>query len=285
MTKTTRIAAAIAAAALASAALYAQQLDWLAQSETPAPPPASPDIAPLPVANAVGRVETVPNLPNDFGVTHEQVGDADSFGRPLKWLGIHFLQIAFQPTCPRANAVPGELCQPIPNLNSAISFTQRSSTSIELPAYAATSLICQWISPYQSVTFSNTTSTRRYGIFRTTPVVTIYSEALGDPNSTTTIAPTTPWSNGKWVMTLGSHYNNMTRPLEPGVLYNETSRNSQVCMSGILSRRALIEGYGMSEAMADDFFSKPMRLEFGVTGVIQNVQSAYLTMGTRLVGD
>lgn len=280
----------IAGIALASLAVYAQQSDLLAPGTPPSPPAPSPDLisAPASTADPGLRVEVASNLPNDYGVTHDQVGDADSFGRPLKWLGIHFMRAAFQGSCPRANAQPDEVCQPIADVNAPTSFTLWSNTSIELPPQAAQSLICQWVSPVQSVTFQNSTGLRRYGIFRTTPMVAIFSDVLNDTSSTTTITPigsAPPWSGGKWVMQMASHNNNMTRPLESGVLYNESSRNSQICLSGILSRRALIEGYGMSEAMADELFRQPMRLQFGVTGLAQNVQSAYLTMGTRVVGD
>jgi hypothetical protein len=290
MTSKTRLAAAVAAIVLASAVVYAQQFDLLAAGAPPAPPAPSPDlISSQPSATEPGmRVETVPNLPNDYGVTHDQVGDADSFGRPLKWLGIHFMRVAFQGTCPRANPAPGEQCQRIADVNAPTSFTVWSDTSIELPPQAAQSLICQWISPVQGVVFQNSTTVRRYGIFRTTPMVAIYSDALIDNASSTGITPigsTPPWSSGKWVMQMGSHYNNITRPLEPGVLYSESSRNSQVCLSGILSRRALIESYGMSEEMVNALFSGPIRLQFGITGMAQNVQSAYVTMGTRVVGD
>lgn len=291
MTKTTRLAAIAAAIALASAVVYAQQFDLLGPGTPPAPPAPSPDLVAVPVSVAEPglRVETVPNLPNDYGVTHDQVGDADSFGRPLKWLGIHFMQVAFQGSCPRANARPGELCQSIVDVNAPTSFTLWSSTSIELPPQAAQSLLCQWVSPVQGVTFQNSTGVRRYGIFRTTPMVAIYSDVLNNDPSTSGpsagITPAVPWGGGKWVIQMASHYNNMTRPLEPGVLYNESSRNSQLCLSGIVNRRTLIEAYGMSEDMADELFRQPMRLQFGVTGLAQNVQSAYLTMGTRVVGD
>ncbi|MFD0724336.1 hypothetical protein [Lysobacter brunescens] len=291
MTKTTRLAALAAAIALASAVVYAQQFDLFGPDTPPAPPAPSPDLVSAPVSMAEPglRVEAASNLPNDYGVTHDQVGDADSFGRPLKWLGIHFMQVAFQASCPRANARPDEICQPIVDVNAPTSFTLWSTTSIELPPQAAQSLICQWVSPVQSVNFQNNTSARRYGIFRTTPMVVIYSDVLNDDSSTSGpsagITPAVPWSSGKWVMQMASHYNNMTRPLEPGVVYNESSRNSQLCLSGIVNRRTLIEAYGMSETMADELFRRPMRLQFGVTGLTQNVYSAYLTMGTRVVGD
>lgn len=291
MTKTTRLAAIAAAIALASAIVYAQQFDLLGPGTPPAPPAPSPDLVAVPVSVADPglRVETVPNLPNDYGVTHDQVGDADSFGRPLKWLGIDLMQVAFQGSCPRANARPGELCQTIADVNAPTSFTLWSNTSIELPPLAAQSLLCQWVSPVQSVNFQNSTSARRYGIFRTTPVVAIYSDVLNNDASTSgpTVGgtPTVPWGSGKWVIQMASHYNNITRPLEPGVLFNESSRNSQLCLSGIVNRRTLIEAYGMSEDMADELFRQPMRLQFGVTGLAQNVQAAYLSMGVRVVGD
>jgi hypothetical protein len=283
MTKTTRIAAAIAALALASAALYAQQSNWLAQGASLELPVPSSDLTPPSVAADGSRIEAAPNLPNDYGVTHADVGDADSFGRNLKWLGAMNGFVYFGSTCPRANAPAWERCQPIVAQTVETPFAFGDIASIRLPARASTSLLCQWVTPILSLTHQNTTNTRTYSYFRYWPTITIVSGALSDPASINTI--TGQSFGGKLIIPMTSHGAWINKPLEPGVVFGERSRDSQVCLGGVLNRRVLIESYGMSEELADKLFASPMDVSLSVQGNLRNVREGYLTLGVRMVGD
>jgi hypothetical protein len=56
-------------------------------------------------------------------------------------------------------------------------------------------------------------------------------------------------------------------------------------MAGLISKRALIDNYGLTEAQATEFFKKPTTVSLNVTGSARYVAFAGLTMGLRIVGD
>ena len=56
-------------------------------------------------------------------------------------------------------------------------------------------------------------------------------------------------------------------------------------MAGLLSKRALVENYGLTEAQAREFFRKPTTIRLNVSGSAQHVGFASLTFGLRVVGD
>lgn len=98
-----RLALILASAACLSATVYAQRANLFGPEPLVAPPLDGADI-PMPTGGRRLPGESAPNLPNPFDVTHDQVGDADSFGSPLKWLGVMVRPIYFGPTCPRPGA-------------------------------------------------------------------------------------------------------------------------------------------------------------------------------------
>jgi hypothetical protein len=283
MTKRHVLAISLAAAALASLTVYAQH-SGLFQSDPPSRAnEISADLPPQ-LSDASGaRIETAPNLPNDYGVTHADVGDADSFGRNARWLGAHTMRIALSPTCPRAGAPAGEFCHPIGNVSAASNFGFASPDPIRLPAGASTSLLCHWMSPILDISFQNSLSTRRNGTFWLRPRATIVSDALNDPGSVSSITGQ-PYG-GKLVIEMYSHTIVKGRSIEPGASWREAERDSQICIGGLINRRALIETYGMSEELADKLFKSPMQVHFALTGGLQHVSAGYITFGTRLTGD
>lgn len=283
VTKRYVLAISIAAVALASLAAYAQY-NGLFQTDPPSSAnEISADLATSTRSESGGRVETAPNLPNDYGVTHADVGDADSFGRNARWLGAHTMRIALSPTCPRAGAAPDEFCHPIGNVSAASNFNFASPDPIRLPAAASTSLLCHWMSPILDIGFQNSLSVRRNGTFWLRPRVTIVSDALNDPGSVSTITGQ-PYG-GKLVIEMYSHTIVKGRSIEAGAFWREAERDSQMCIGGVINRRALIETYGMSEELADQLFKSPMQVHFALSGGLQHVSAGYITFGTRLTGD
>jgi hypothetical protein len=57
------------------------------------------------------------------------------------------------------------------------------------------------------------------------------------------------------------------------------------CIAGLLSRRALVADYGLSEAQAKEFFKKPMTIRFGSRGTVAMSQYTSYFYGIRLYGD
>jgi hypothetical protein len=222
---------------------------------------------------------TPPNTENTADTPSEaDVGDADSFGRPVKYLG--FAQSGFaavQPDC--TGQVPGTcVTQTDPTTNASVTVFATTAV-VRLPGRAAKSLLCFSLTPQGSISYSNQTAQPQnvdaslYAVWR------IESEVLNDPSL---IDPATgaPY-NG--VMTSGTGLEYVFRNALPGERETRIPTSSRSCISGHLSRRALI-GQGLSDSQAREFFRKPITIRFGAraTGGNADVISGY---GVRIYGD
>ena len=114
------------------------------------------------------------------------------------------------------------------------------------------------------------------------PTLTVESEVIADPAM---IDPMTgaPF-NGRLTTAMTSS-ERFEVPLAAGQQLNERSRDSAVCIAGFLSRRALVDSYGLTSAQADQFFKKPMTVRLNVNGSVRLVEDGHLTFGLRIVGD
>ena len=74
-------------------------------------------------------------------------------------------------------------------------------------------------------------------------------------------------------------------PLEPGTHVTERTRDSAVCIAGLISKSTLMSTYGFTDAQARDFFKQQMTLRLNVSGTAQYVDFAALYFGWRIVGD
>ena len=153
---------------------------------------------------------------------------------------------------------------------------------VSLPAKSANSLLCYWFSPLLSVNYLNPTAANDVGLLAYSPTLTVESEVLDDP---ALIDPTTgaPF-NGKLVtgMTASERFE---VPLAPGQQQFERSRDSAVCIAGLLSQRALVDTYGLTDTQAKQVFKKPVTIRLNVSGNVRLVDEASLIFGLRIVGD
>lgn len=206
------------------------------------------------------------------------VGDVDSFGRSMQWLGIAADSIELAPDC---TGIAGN-CQLLPALGASASFGFEDIAHISLPGKASHSLLCYWFSPVLTVSYNNPTASPVVARFNYSPSLTLENPVLDDPSL---IDPTTgaPFG-GKLVtgMTASEHYE---VPLPAGLQITERTRDSAVCIAGLISRSALVESYGLSEAQAKEFFKRPTTVRLNVQGGTQYVESASLYFGLRIVGD
>lgn len=251
-------------------------------SQLPAEEAFSMDL-PMSAEAAALRIEnTIPTQPNPWGVTHETVGEADSFGRDSVYLGAMAGHIALSATCPRANAMPGEKCQVIGTNNGVTRFDFQNIAEMRLPAASTNALLCQWLTPIVTTYYRNGTSVRAAGTLHYAPTVTILNPVLDNP---ALINPLTgqPF-NGRLTTGLSAH-ERMSMPLEPGFATFEHTRKGSACVAGMVSRSRLIQIYGFSEAEADRFLASPMTLQFNVSGFSQYVDLAVLSMNMRVMGD
>jgi hypothetical protein len=282
--KKTLLSLAIAAAAFASIAVFAQKggpsRDEIIESVSPDLPAGlsqqrlalkARDVVSAQSASAKAAPPTI-----------EQVGDVDSFGRNVVWLGLASTFINLSDTCPTDPENPDELCQVLAPAPAFTSFNFQDAARITLPGKSAHSLLCYWFSPVLTVGYSNPGATRVLGRFRYTPTLTVENPVLDNP---ALIDPTTGAPFGGKLLTSMTSSERYEVPLEPGVSFSERTRDSAVCMAGLLTRRSLVESYGLSEAQAKEFFKQPTTIRLNVSGSTQNVGFASLVFGLRIVGD
>jgi hypothetical protein len=289
MQRKTLLSLGIAAAAFASIAVFAQQggltRDDIIEAVSPDLPTGARQQQRIQSQKAIGaaRASTqtiaarAPAAP-----TVEDVYDVDSFKRSVTYLGLASAFINLNTTCPTDPANPDELCA---TLNPAPAFTNfnfQDAARIKLPAKSSNSILCYWFSPVLNIGYGNSGTTPAYGRLRYNPTLTIENPVLDDP---ALIDPTTGAPFGGKLLTSMSSSESFVVPLDPGVSFSERTRDSTVCMAGFVSKKALIDNYGLTEAQARKFFNKPTTIRLNVTGAAQNVTFASMVFGLRVMGD
>ena len=245
-------------------------------------PPAAESIAAGKVAAARADRAAKTGAATLAAVTTEEVGDADSFGRPVKWLGLLSGYVLLSTDCTPA---PGEPADPnCITLNPAPASTVFNAVdvaSITLPGKSSESLLCHWQTPLVSYSAFNQTLGPQTFNFRATPRYRIQSEVLNDPSL---IDPTTgvPFA-GSFEVVLTAF--NQTRSMEPGEFESETLSGARLCIGGLVSKASLVGQYGLSQAQARQFFRKPITLTMSISGQARMVEGASLNFGTRITGD
>ena len=233
-----------------------------------------PSAATLRLSRAAGPAATAAG-----DVTVEEVGDIDSFGRNLRWLGVTNAFMTLATTCDPADPTP---CQALAASPASTPFDFSDAVSIDLPGKATNSLLCYWFSPVLTVNWQNATAAPVIGRLTINPTLTVENPVLADP---ALIDPTTGAPFGGRLETGMTSAERFEVPLGPGVGFTERTRDSAVCIAGFVSRRNLIDGYGLTPAQADEFFKKPTTVKLNVRGTAQHVQFASLIFGLRIIGD
>lgn len=211
-------------------------------------------------------------------VTIEDVGDVDSFGRNLRWLGVTQMEAALTSDC---SAWTGPGCQVItPGAFTSFNFTDLAR--IRLPPRATRSLLCYWASPLVTVSYGNATATPVNALLRYSPTLTIENEVLDDP---ALINPMTGLPFGGRLDTSMTSSEFYEVPLAPGTQFTQRSRDSAVCIAGFLSRRALVDNYGLSDAQATAFFQRETLVRMNLSGAVNHVTDASFVFGLRIIGD
>lgn len=213
-------------------------------------------------------------------------GDDDSFGRNVKYLGLIttggiFLQSDCTPD-PTAPLGPEDHCIVTNAAPASTPISVPDAARMIIPGRSTTSLICQMQTPVTVWTFYNPTAfvipTARFIV---TPQYKIENEVLADPSL---IDPNTglPF-NGSFTVSLPGIRH--SRTLQPGELQTEREVSSRTCIGGIVSRRQLVESYGLSDALARKFFKKDTIITMNINGSVNGVDFASIIYGTRMYGD
>ena len=213
--------------------------------------------------------------------TAADVGDADSFGRNVTYLGLaQTLAVSLASDCTGSDPTT-ERCivqSPAPGVTS---FNESNLATMNLPAKATKSLMCFALTPFIDISWDNATGSPQTARFNATAVITIDNDVLSDP---TLIDPGTGVPFGGSV-TLGLSTWRHSKSIQPGEFENESSTQSRNCIAGILSKRSLVDNYGLTDAQATQFFKRPMTLHFGARGSVSMSDFTSYFYGIRLYGD
>jgi len=205
-------------------------------------------------------------------------GDPDSFGRSLQWLGLADGEVDLLDDCTGDTFA----CQTLAPAPGVTNFSYTDLGHITLPARAAHSLLCYWFSPFLTIGYGNDSAAPVVAHLNYTPTVTIENPVLDDP---TLIDPTTGLPFGGELLTGMTSAQRFEIPLPAATHITERTRDSAVCIAGLISRDTLVQLFGLSDTQARDFFRHDMTLRLNVNGSAQYVDSAQLYFGWRLVGD
>jgi hypothetical protein len=227
----------------------------------------------------------VPTAASNNKLTDAEVGDAGSFGRNVKFMGsVQTGALTIAADCtpdPAFPPGPNDQCV-TPDINGFTSFSFPDMGKTLIPGKTAKTLFCHWQTPFSIMVYGNTTGVYQ-GSARTVVTATykIENEVLNDPSL---LDPSTglPYG-GSVTVALGSIRE--SRGLQPGDSQTFRENYTRVCNGGLISRRALIESYGLSDAQAKEFFKKDTIITLGITGSTRFVNNGSVIIGTRFVGD
>lgn len=216
------------------------------------------------------------------------VGDVDSFGRNVKWLGL--LQTGFVSWQSDCTPVPGDpplgpddRCVTLNAAPASTGFDLPDIGRVIIPGKSANTLLCHWLTPILSYTLRNDT-----GVFQgnagltLVPYAEIENEVLNDP---TLIDPSTGLPFGGRLSTGFAASFQDSRSMQPNDRQTMRYNLSRTCIGGFLTRKLLVEGYGLSNEQAKEFFRRDITIKFGVRGNASLLSQARLSYGLRVVGD
>ena len=216
-----------------------------------------------------------------FAVTDEDVGDADSFGRNVTYLGLaQTMSVTVQEDCSTSDPTV-ERCVVANAAPAPTTFDEAGLATINLPVKATKSLMCFALTPFIQVQWENNLAAPATARFSASAQITIDNEVLDDP---ALIDPNTGLPFGG-VLTLGLGTFTDFHTLQPGETDFKALQMSRSCIAGIVSKRSLVEVYGLTDAQATQFFKKAMTLTFGARGTVGLSPSTNYFYGIRLYGD
>jgi hypothetical protein len=217
-----------------------------------------------------------------------QVGDAHSFGRPMKWRGGFLSNTGFALRADCSTAPETQRCVQLLPAPASTSFNVTDIETLTLPGNSASarSLLCPVVTPLIHYTVFNPDSqSASQARVWARPMLRVESAVLADP---TLINPNTGQPFGgfieEWLP--GDHlFDKMLDPLQSeSVTVRDRSR---FCTDGVVSKQRLMDFYGLTAAQADAFFAGEIILRLSILGSAQLVhgQVSYVTYRVRLLSD
>lgn len=212
------------------------------------------------------------------------VGDADSFGKPMRWLGyLSSAGVQIRVDCtPQPFDPPDMRCLQVDPVAYSGYGQFRDLARMTLPGGSLNSLLCHWTSPSMGGTFTNDLPyDNREASLSLYPSLTLESDVLRE---LPLINPDTgqPMDG---TLELPGNSARISLLLDSGERLNQTHTSSRTCIGGQLTRRALVQVYGLSERQVDHVFARPITLRMNMEVVANGLRSGYASYGVRFVGD
>lgn len=286
-TRFTPLAIAVSLAVVATLAYASSRL-------VPSPVPASAPVSVIAQPSPAGRISpagqpfaagTTANASakNQKGPTADEVGDVDSFGRNVRWLGLAAGYVYSSSYCADILADdPTAHCQQISDIGATTTFAYTDIAHISLPAGATNSLLCYWFSPRVIAHFENPGASAAVGRYAYNPTLTVENPVLSTPGL---IDPTTGAPFAGQLQTSMSASESVQMVVQPGLPFTQSLRDSAVCQTGLISKLQLISTYGLTTSQANDFFNNPTTVRLNVSGSSRLLSDLTFSFGLRIVGD
>ncbi|MFI4969894.1 MAG: hypothetical protein ACHP7D_06790 [Lysobacterales bacterium] len=221
-------------------------------------------------------------------VSDDEVGDSDSFGRGVNYIGLDqtgIVTFAADCTPPPGEPPPGpdDRCVTLAPPPAVTNYDIADIARVNLPARATHSLVCFGVTPYAFWDYFNPTAAPQTAQFSYAAYFTIENEVLDDPSL---INPQTGLPFGGRIddLGIGTQFRE-SRALSAGAGEFHQQTLSRQCIDGLVSRRALHATYGLPDHVIDQFYKKPMTIRSNLHGVAQSVDQAQVFYGTRFYGD
>lgn len=278
--RTSSLVLAVALAATSTGLL----LNAAAQDPRPVDEPAaSPDLLPSAHQRRLSLTASRAMRPAKAPVpSEEDVGDLDSFGRNVTWLGVAQMNVDLLDRCPKPDPAANAACAELQPAPAPTGFDFRDVARIKLPPKATHSILCHWFSPLLSIGYRNPTAGAVVARLDILPTLTVENPVLDDPSL---LDPTTGLPFAGRLTTSMSASESFQVPLSPGMALNARERDTATCIAGFLTRRSLVGTWGLTDDQADKFFASETIVRMNLRGSAQYVERASLIFGLRIVGD
>jgi hypothetical protein len=213
------------------------------------------------------------------------VGDVDSFGRNVRWLGLmSYGGLVLRQDCTPVDGDPPDMrCMQVDPAQVSNQLQEfQDIARMTLPGRSTNSFLCHWLTPTAIGNFNNQSGyddrNSRLSLF---PSLTVENTALNAPGL---VDPETGLPlNGKLNVYLNT--NHVFEHLDANEQMPLRYTASRTCIGGYVSKQQLMSYYGLSEAQAADFFRNPTTIRLNLQVMASQVQYANIAYGVRFVGD
>jgi hypothetical protein len=212
--------------------------------------------------------------------TPDDVGDADSFGHVVVYLGFkQTIPVNLSSDCTGSDPARGR-CVPLVEGGTTV-YDEKDLAVIRLPARATRTLLCHALTEFVSRDNFNFEGAPKQLQFTGVAQLTIENSVLNDPSLINKL--TGQPFNGSF--TTSSTLFSENRPIADQAQEHFFFSATKLCGPGIVSRQQLIQVYGLSPTQATLFFQRPITIRMGAAGRSQMSAGVQFLYSLRLFGD